>query len=683
MLSKMTNLKRNIMISLIMYVATFIGFKFMSSSSLVSSMWPAAGFAVAYYLFFGKKILPGMMIGVFLSQLINSVFHVHIALPEALLTSLVFASATVLEAIIFRFIFLSLYKKSYPMSLITIIVFFAFTISALIGSLYCTLFLMLKTTNIQFIDVAFRWFVGDLSGMMIFGSVTLLSMRLDETGPAMKHGILISGVFLILFSVFSYVIFSELIIGFSYATFEYIFIAFFIFSAFFFQYRVLIALDALFVIAFQFFYLPTLQVDVLAETFFILNLFLFFISSTTAILKKSLYEIKSKSELLQNSNRKLEKMIDSTNQLYFLTYDLLYKNTMITENHLKKMFQIAVNTFENFDYASCFVNDNGNIHFIDTFGYEVDKLNNQFSGFDGFVWNFSNPVIFRNAEERIKAELKDRYKEYAKDNLPIKESIQFSIHIRDRVVGGMSFDLLQSNKNIFADVDLRNFLAFQKLMNGFFQINTSYSKSIKFKSEISLSLIRALEAYDTYTKGHSEDVAYLAEQIAIKMKLTNKEIDDIYWAGIVHDIGKIGISTDILHKEGKLTSDEYDLVKMHCEAGFKILSDSQDLQNIAKIILHHHERWDGMGYPYKLSQEAIPLGSQILAVADSVSAMSSFRSYSKIKSSEEIITELNYCLEKQFSPIPAKFMIEFIQAGKLDEYYKTKAKNLALETLNS
>jgi len=440
----------------------------------------------------------------------------------------------------------------------------------------------------------------------------------------------------------------------------------------------LIALDALFVIAFQFIYLPTLQIDVLAETIFILNLFLFFISSTTSILKKSLYEIKSKNKLLLNSNRKLEKMIDSTNQLYFLTYDLLYNNTMITEDHLKKMFQIALNTFEKFDYASCFINDNGNICFIDTYGYKVDKLNNLFSDFNGFVWNYSNPVIYRNAEEKIKDELKDRYKEYAKDNLPIKESIQFSIHIRDRVVGGMSFDLLQSNKNNYTDVDLRNYLAFQKLMNGFFQINTSYSNSIKLKSEISLCLIRALEAYDTYTKGHSEDVAYFAEQIAIRMKLSNKEIDDIYWAGIVHDIGKIGISIDILHKSGKLTEDEYSLVKKHSEAGFKILSDSQGLQNIARIILHHHERWDEMGYPANLSQEEIPLGSQILAVADSVSAMSSFRSYSKIKSSQEIITELNFCMEKQFSPLPAQIMIEFIQAGNLDEYYAKKANNLEL-----
>lgn len=242
----------------------------------------------------------------------------------------------------------------------------------------------------------------------------------------------------------------------------------------------------------------------------------------------------------------------------------------------------------------------------------------------------------------------------------------------------MSFDLLvASAKKEFTDFDLRNYLSFQKLMNVFFQINTSYSKSIKLKSEISLSLIRALEAYDEYTKGHSEDVAFFSEQIASRMKLSDKERDDIYWAGIVHDIGKIGISTDILNKVGELTAEEYDQVKKHCEAGYKILSNSEGLHKIAKIILHHHERWDGFGYPAGLVNEAIPLGSQILAVADSVSAMSSFRSYSKIKTSQEIIEELNNYIGKQFSPLPAKAMIQFIEEGNLEKYYATKLKSSA------
>jgi len=230
MLNNMTNLKRNVIISLILYVTTFIGFKFISSSSLAASMWPAAGFAVAYYLFFGKKIMPGLITGIFLAQLIHLLFHVHTSLPDALLTSLIFTSASVLEAVIFRFFFLSQYKKSYALSILTVIVFFGFLISALLGSLYSTSFLMLKNVDVRFVDVAIRWFVGDLSGMVIFGTVTLLSMHLDEPRLAMKHDVLISGVFLFLFSVFSYIIFSELITNFSYATFEFIFIAF-LFSA--------------------------------------------------------------------------------------------------------------------------------------------------------------------------------------------------------------------------------------------------------------------------------------------------------------------------------------------------------------------------------------------------------------------------------------------------------------------
>lgn len=162
----MTNLKRNISIALVLFISSFIGFIFNSSSSLVSSMWPAIGFSVAYYLIFGKKVLPGILIGSLSAQLINALFILNDPFLSALVTSTIFTSASILEAVVFRFFIRALYKERHHISVTVLIIFSGFIVSALIGSLYCTGLLLLKTTGFGFWIVASRYFSGILSGMM-------------------------------------------------------------------------------------------------------------------------------------------------------------------------------------------------------------------------------------------------------------------------------------------------------------------------------------------------------------------------------------------------------------------------------------------------------------------------------------------------------------------------------------
>ena len=197
-------------------------------------------------------------------------------------------------------------------------------------------------------------------------------------------------------------------------------------------------------------------------------------------------------------------------------------------------------------------------------------------------------------------------------------------------------------------------------------------KNNSLKNDIVLSLIRTLELYDHYTGGHSEEVAYLAERIAKRMGLDEKEVYNIYWAGIVHDIGKVGIPSDIINKPDKLTLEEYTQIKDHPLFGYQILSKSEDLKEIALLVKHHHEWWNGEGYPDNLKLDKIPLGSQILCICDAVSSMATKRPYTLVKSSREIIKELQLYIGIQFSPIPTEAMIEFIEEGLLDEFYKDK-----------
>jgi len=153
-------------------------------------------------------------------------------------------------------------------------------------------------------------------------------------------------------------------------------------------------------------------------------------------------------------------------------------------------------------------------------------------------------------------------------------------------------------------------------------------------------LVNTVEAKDVYTKFHSHRVAQYSLGIAKIMDLPKEERDTIKIAGILHDIGKIAIPENILLKEGKLTEEEFNVIKMHTTFGNEILKPLRFFHQERMIVLYHHERWDGSGYPEGLEGENIPLPARILAVADSFDAMTSDRVYRKARSFEDALKEI-------------------------------------------
>lgn len=147
--------------------------------------------------------------------------------------------------------------------------------------------------------------------------------------------------------------------------------------------------------------------------------------------------------------------------------------------------------------------------------------------------------------------------------------------------------------------------------------------------DIIRSMAAALEAKDLYTSGHSTRVADMAYNLGKVLGMTKEELKFIRIAGDLHDIGKIGVPDNVLNKPDKLEVNEWELMKKHCDIGYNILSKANTFKEISKIVLYHHERWDGKGYPKGLKEEEIPLASRILAVCDSVDAMKSDRPYRK------------------------------------------------------
>lgn len=180
------------------------------------------------------------------------------------------------------------------------------------------------------------------------------------------------------------------------------------------------------------------------------------------------------------------------------------------------------------------------------------------------------------------------------------------------------------------------------------------------------SLVTALEAKDSYTKGHSLRVSDMAVKMAERRWGICKELREIELAGKLHDIGKIGIPETILNKPGGLTEEEFHHIKEHPIIGQNILMPIENLKPVAKIIRHHHERFDGGGYPDNLNGELTPAGAKILAIVDSYDAMTSARPYRPPIEPQKAAREIEKDTGTQFDPQWANIFLELFYSGSMD-----------------
>jgi HD-GYP domain-containing protein (c-di-GMP phosphodiesterase class II) len=164
------------------------------------------------------------------------------------------------------------------------------------------------------------------------------------------------------------------------------------------------------------------------------------------------------------------------------------------------------------------------------------------------------------------------------------------------------------------------------------------------------SLISLIDLRDRYTGGHSARVANYVRGITVQMGLPDGEVENIVLAASLHDIGKIGVPDHVLLKPGKLTDDEFEWIRKHPEWGWMAVRNVEGFQDAALLLLHHHERLDGNGYPGRLKGSEIPLGSRLIAVADSFDALTTNRPYRPGRSAEEALVELRRCCGNQFDP---------------------------------
>jgi putative nucleotidyltransferase with HDIG domain len=168
----------------------------------------------------------------------------------------------------------------------------------------------------------------------------------------------------------------------------------------------------------------------------------------------------------------------------------------------------------------------------------------------------------------------------------------------------------------------------------------------------------ALDVRDAYTGGHSQRVSDMAVAICRLLELEEKDTQKIHIAAQLHDVGKIGVSDRVLFKEGKLNDEEWEQIKKHTVFGVEILSQSEHLGDLQDIVLYHHERYDGTGYPEGRKGTEIPMGARIVAICDSIDAITSNRCYKKAHSLEYCYQEIERNLGKMYDPILGSYVLE-------------------------
>ena len=177
------------------------------------------------------------------------------------------------------------------------------------------------------------------------------------------------------------------------------------------------------------------------------------------------------------------------------------------------------------------------------------------------------------------------------------------------------------------------------------------------------ALTAAIDAKDHYTFTHSLNVAKYASALAKELGLDAIHQKMVYEAGLLHDVGKIGIPEDILTKTSRLTNEEYSIIKKHVDISINIIKHLPSMTQVIPAIVGHHERWDGRGYPRGIAGERIPIEARCLSIADTFDAITSARPYKRPCDIEFALTELERCAGTQLDPVAAPLFVQMVRKG--------------------
>ncbi|MFH1024491.1 MAG: HD domain-containing phosphohydrolase [Planctomycetota bacterium] len=226
----------------------------------------------------------------------------------------------------------------------------------------------------------------------------------------------------------------------------------------------------------------------------------------------------------------------------------------------------------------------------------------------------------------------------------LRSLLSIPLTVKDKILGGLT--VYSRRRHVYADEEVRLLLAIGNLA----AMAIENSTLLKDTLNTLISLNAAIEAKDPYTRGHSERVAVYARDTALAMEFPTHRVAMLEQVAVLHDIGKVAVPDSILNKPGKLTPAEWTVIRRHSAVGETILQPIKTLKEGAHIIRHHHEWWNGKGYPDGIARERIPLESRLITIADAYDTMTTKRAYNVPRSPEKAFAELRACAGTQFDP---------------------------------
>ncbi len=371
-----------------------------------------------------------------------------------------------------------------------------------------------------------------------------------------------------------------------------------------------------------------------------------------------------KREALEDTTQSLDHTIGYLRELLELSKDIL-EGDISSDIFSQKAFFITNHLFTDAEASFSYHEKDGAIEMAYAKGYPVRRVPFLYELHDADAMQTSQHIYIENPARTLASKYGETFEQLNAGDIDFKRHyFIFTFTPSHRFIVALDYDM---NKPLSAAL-IRRMKTFAALLNKLFYKSYVSTLTVSIKEDIILTFARALELYDRYTRGHSEDVAVLATAISKHMNVLEDERDELYWAGLLHDIGKIGVDHQILNKKETLSDEEYAEIKAHVNYSHDMLKDAESLENVARMVRDHHEWWNGEGYPDGLKGEEISKGGRILSVADAIATMSSDRPYRKRRTSVEAIKkELRRYQGEQFAPDVTDAAIELLDANILEK----------------
>ncbi|MFP4078890.1 MAG: HD domain-containing phosphohydrolase [Candidatus Izemoplasmataceae bacterium] len=645
---------------------TMLAVPYLHEGSFVPLLNPVIGVAFGLYLIHERKVLPSLVSGFLIGHIFMYLFIDQREVPFAILSGFSFAFILTVELLVGKMLFNRYISEAFYRSIRLSEGIAFYGIALLMGLIaassasFIYYFIGVHTMSFQrvYLTIFASHFlsVATLAPLVYLSSPPFMSIR------PVKSVLKCTGFVLLFFIAIYY--FLQGSSSFVFYRHNYILVTFYIIAAAMFSYFTMTIMTVGLLLISAFFYVnPAWSLtDFYVETYTLIVLA--HISVTLGLIIKWFLDNQSRvSKSLEFTNESLDTTLMYVQNLLNITKDIMRSSTK-QEELSEKTHALIEDLFSDADAIFSYQNKKGVFENFQSNRYQGDGIPWLYDLHDENLFRHRNVHVIENITEALKAAYGPKYVNLHKHESRLKARIYLTFRFSQKDWLMVGLDYFRPLRQIDHEA-INRMRQLTDLLNRLFAKHFTEKSTLRLKRDIILTLVRTLDLYDKYTKGHSETVANIAHGIGEAMGLSKEQLDDIYWAGILHDIGKLGVEHDVLNSNKRLNDEEYETVKHHVDMGYGVLRDFESLAGIARIMRDHHERVDGKGYPEGLQDEQITLGGKILAVSDAIATMASDRPYQAKKTKDAIIEELNGHKGTQFSSDVANTAIRLIRKNAL------------------